>query len=299
MIFHPDKLRLHPHLHPTKPHRINLGYSRIAIRMLLCSFLRVLVTGYELLHYLCLNPPRPRFPQHRAHPKPEHARDPDHPGQTTQADPESLAMDTIPNLALAGVSTLTQLYEDDALFPPKNAVIAPNKFLNDHICLHKGDITKLPVDAIVNAAKESLLGGGGVDGAIHSAAGPGLLKECRTLGGCDTGSAKITDAYRLPCRKVIHAVGPVYSHFDTKESEAKLTSCYLTSLKLAVENGCRTIAFSCISTGFYGYPSADAAPVACDAVRKFLLTTDGKKIDRVIFVLFQEKDIDAYHIALP
>ncbi|KAK4454254.1 hypothetical protein QBC34DRAFT_392921, partial [Podospora aff. communis PSN243] len=145
----------------------------------------------------------------------------------------------------------------------------------------------------------SLLGGGGVDGAIHRAAGPRLLAECRTLNGCRTGSAKITQAYNLPCSRVIHAVGPVYDDYDPEKSERELTSCYTTSLQLAVENGCRSVAFSALSTGVYGYPSRAAAPAALSAVREFMLGEEGKKIDKVVIVTFEKKDVDAYNEALP
>jgi O-acetyl-ADP-ribose deacetylase (regulator of RNase III) len=175
----------------------------------------------------------------------------------------------------------------------------PSQSFNDRIGLIRGDITKLEVDAIVNAANELLLGGGGVDGAIHRAAGPGLLKECRTLDGCDTGSAKITGAYDLPCKKVIHAVGPVYSSRYKKASAEDLAGCYTTSLQLAAANACKSIAFSALSTGIYGYPSHDAAHVAIKAVKDFLEGEDGDKLEKVVFCTFVPKDVDAYNYWLP
>ena len=159
----------------------------------------------------------------------------------------------------------------------------------------RGDITKLQVDAIVNAANSTLLGGGGVDGAIHRAAGPELLEECRKLGGCPTGEARITKGYRLPAKHVIHTVGPVWRGGRKHEAEL-LASCYRNSLKLAVENGLHTIAFPAISCGVYGYPPELAAPVAVQEVARFV--RENPTFDRVIFSCMGDEVCGALETAL-
>jgi O-acetyl-ADP-ribose deacetylase (regulator of RNase III) len=162
--------------------------------------------------------------------------------------------------------------------------------------LLRGDITKLAVDAIVNAANTTLLGGGGVDGAIHRAAGPDLLAECRTLGGCRPGEAKVTRGYDLPARFVIHTVGPVWSGGTRGEPEI-LADCYRNSLRLAIENGIQTIAFPAISCGVYRYPIADATRIAVDTTNEFL--RDDDSITAVTFAVFSDDLYATYRRLIP
>lgn len=201
-------------------------------------------------------------------------------------------------ITLASIPTLRYLYKNKTLvqcrprFPHRESLL-------DRVSLFQGDITRLEVDAIVNAANRSLLGGGGVDGAIHQAAGSGLLKECRTLGGADTGDAKITGGYKLPSKHVIHAVGPIYSSSERDIKAAQLEACYENSIDLAIANKLSSIAFCSISTGIYGYPIVDATHIALQTTREILEKESSSGIERVIFVVWSDKDKHVYQTLLP
>ncbi|XP_069036483.1 ADP-ribose glycohydrolase MACROD1 isoform X1 [Lepisosteus oculatus] len=183
---------------------------------------------------------------------------------------------------------------------PKGEVhFKSNESLNPKISLFRGDITKLEVDAVVNAANKTLLGGGGVDGAIHRGAGPLLKKECSTLGGCETGQAKLTGAYGLPCNYVIHTVGPIVQTGSVGDRERQaLRNCYWSCLETARAQQLRTVAFPCISTGVYGYPPSEAADVALRTVREYL-DTHGSQLERIVFCVFLKSDEDIYQEKLP
>ncbi|KAK4692545.1 hypothetical protein P7C71_g4684, partial [Lecanoromycetidae sp. Uapishka_2] len=213
---------------------------------------------------------------------------------------------------VSSIPTISDLYKNGSLQPSpsdstEHSLPTSSSALNSKISLIRTSITTLATTSIVNAANTSLLGGGGVDGAIHSAAGPSLYDECKTLNGCQTGHAKITSAHELPCSYIIHAVGPIY-HREGKISPSRpaelLRSCYCTSLDLAAEKG-GSIAFSCLSTGVYGYPPREAAEVASKEVRRWLEEEEQNKgegkgrLERVVFCCFEAKDERAYEKWLP
>ncbi|KAI4523034.1 macro domain-like protein [Schizophyllum commune Loenen D] len=204
--------------------------------------------------------------------------------ETDESDVES---DMV--VRLKDIATIGKLYVEKVLVASDKPRYPHKAALLEKISLFQGDITKLEVDAIVNAANRSLLGGGGVDGAIHAAAGRDLVKECRTLGGAETGESKITKGYRLPAKHVIHTVGPIYHSGDEERNERLLRSCYRSSLQLAVENSLKHIVMTILST----------AHVALDEVRKFYDSEDGEKLDRAIFVVWSDKDKRVYENLIP
>ncbi|KZP00336.1 A1pp-domain-containing protein [Calocera viscosa TUFC12733] len=207
--------------------------------------------------------------------------------------PRASLLPTPTMVKLSALPTLRQVYASGLSISPSPRYKCLPKAL-DLLTIWKGDITELESDAIVNAANKSLLGGGGVDGAIHRAAGDELYEECKSLGGANTGEAKITRAYALPSKHVIHAVGPVYVKGKEDEKAQQLASCYSASFALAVQNQCKSIGFPSISTGIYGYPMADATHIALDMTRKFLEGPEGAMMERVVFVVFSEKDKAVY-----
>lgn len=201
-------------------------------------------------------------------------------------------------IKLKNIPTWKEMAKSTRVKQPEGAVYPKDPHLNEKISLFRGDITKLEVDAIVNAANSSLLGGGGVDGCIHRAAGPLLKEECRTLNGCATSKAKISCGYRLPAKYIIHTVGPIAQGQPSATQKAELGNCYTNSLKLATENKLRTVAFPCISTGVFGYPNEAAAEVVLHTLRKWL-EENKDKVDRLIICVFLEKDDEIYKEKLP
>lgn len=200
-------------------------------------------------------------------------------------------------IELKSIPSWPSFYKDNSYFISKdsvkiNSLYKVDPVINEKVSVFYGDITKLEIGAIVNAANNSLLGGGGVDGAIHRAAGSFMLKECQTLNGCDTGDAKITGGYNLPARYVIHTVGPI------GEKPAMLEQCYRRSMQIAIDNNIKTIAFPCISTGVYGYPNEKAIQVVLPVVRT-MLESYRDKFERVIFCLFLDIDKKLYNRYLP
>ncbi|KAK9480810.1 hypothetical protein V1514DRAFT_324522 [Lipomyces japonicus] len=198
------------------------------------------------------------------------------------------------SIELANIPTLTQLYKRGIVQNSSVPLFAPSKLINDRVSIYRGDITKIKTDAIVNAANNALRNGSGVNGAIHDAAGPQLAYECEKLDGCATGDAKLTEAYSLPSKFIIHTVGPIFHNHSPEKSQSLLASCYSRSLQVAKDNDLRSVAFSSISTGIFGYPFHEAAATALLTTRKFFEENPENKIDRVVFVLFSASDEQTY-----
>ncbi|XP_063172671.1 ADP-ribose glycohydrolase MACROD1 isoform X2 [Candoia aspera] len=201
-------------------------------------------------------------------------------------------------IKLKQIPTWKEMAKSARIHQPEETIYPKDNNLNGKISLFRGDITKLEVDAIVNAANSSLLGGGGVDGCIHRAAGPLLKEECRTLNGCETGKAKITCGYRLPAKFVIHTVGPIAQGDPSASQQTELSNCYKNSLKVALENKLQTVAFPCISTGVFGYPNDAAAEVVLNTLHVWL-EGNKDKVGRLIVCVFLEKDDEIYKEKLP
>ncbi|WWC96848.1 hypothetical protein V866_003723 [Kwoniella sp. B9012] len=196
------------------------------------------------------------------------------------------------------IPTLSDLYSSNEIPQAENeSKYGYDEGLNKRVSIWRGDITKLEADMIVNAANSSLLGGGGVDGAIHRAAGPDLLEECEGLGGAETGDTKVTKGYELPSKYVAHTVGPIYSSRAVDKCAKQLKSCYQTSLESCQNHGGGAIGFSSISTGVYGYPIKDATEIAIETTRNFL--EKDQSVTRVIYVVFSKKDEEVYKSIIP
>ncbi|KAM0348614.1 hypothetical protein ACHAPU_004049 [Fusarium lateritium] len=205
---------------------------------------------------------------------------------------------------VAEIPSLTQLYRNSesalsqaALASKKQSDYTASDSINERVGLVRGDITKLRLDAIVNAANSSLQGGLGVDGAIHAAAGRELVRESQPMAPLGTGEAVITKGYNLPAKHVIHTVGPIYN--SDPSPRKSLANCYRESLRVAVQNDLKTVAFSAISTGVYRFPNSSAAKIACKTVREFLDSEEGSNLIRVVFVTFVPPDVDAYNEMIP
>ncbi|GHJ85506.1 hypothetical protein NliqN6_1908 [Naganishia liquefaciens] len=202
-------------------------------------------------------------------------------------------------ISLENIPTWYDHYRQGPPVQQEDSEFSFDERLNKKVALFVGDITKLQVDMIVNAANNSLLGGGGVDGAIHRAAGPELLKECKTLNGCDTGDVKITKGYKLPAKYVAHTVGPIYHSSRAGDCADKLESCYIRCMEALIRKGGKSIAFPSISCGVYGYPIQDATEIAVEAIRSLLETPEYDEVEKVVFCQFSEGAQKIYEIILP